>query len=195
MNVFQSSAGELGWLARQLRCDLAYENGVTQRSKTDTCIADLALFKQFVGMARRGADFKQRYWSDVDFANGVILHLADSGHANGTTDRKEEMKYKSADGYFFFVANKEVLEEGGEARANILAYHSSLTKRVCRSHLAEAVEAGDWIIVLLEEALSGELDLTPLWKGGDAPTLQMPAVSTTTSRRTPRVPQVTRGWR
>ena len=30
-NTFQSSAGELGWLARQLRCDLAYENGVAQR--------------------------------------------------------------------------------------------------------------------------------------------------------------------
>ena len=166
-NVFQSSAGELGWLARQLRCDLAYENGVAQRSKVGTCIADLVLLKQFVGLARRGADFKQRYWSDVDLANGVILHLADSGHANGTPDHKEEMKYKSVGGYFILVANKEILEEGGEARANILAFHSSLTKRVCRStlaaeasHLAEAVEAGDWIIVLLEEALSGELDLS-----------------------------------
>ena len=117
-------------------------------------------------MARRGADFKQRYWSDVDLANGVILHLADSGHANGTPDHKAEMKYKSVGGYFILIANPEILEEGGTGRANILCYHSSLTKRVCRStlaaeasHLAEAVEAGDWVIVLLEEALSGELNL------------------------------------
>ena len=34
-NVFQSSAGELGWLSRQLRCDLAYENGVVQIEKQE----------------------------------------------------------------------------------------------------------------------------------------------------------------
>ena len=51
-------------------------------------------------------------------------------------------------------------------RANILACHSGQTKRVCRStlaaeasHLAEAVASGDWIAVLLEEALVGDLDL------------------------------------
>ena len=51
-------------------------------------------------------------------------------------------------------------------KANILAFNSGMTKRVCRStlaaeasHLAEAVEAGDWITVLLEEALTGQLDL------------------------------------
>ena len=163
--VFQSSAGELGWITRQLRCDLAYENGVVQRSKTDTCVADLLLLKQYVGLARRGADFRQRYWSDVDLKSGVILHLADSGHANGTPDHNDELKYRSVGGYFIMIANPGILK-GEEARANVLAYHSTLTKRVCRStlaaeasHLAEAVEAGDWIIVLMEEALTGYVDL------------------------------------
>ena len=161
--VFQSSAGELGWLARQLRCDLAYENGVVQRSKSETCVADFLLLKQFVGQAKRGADFKQRYWSDVNLRDGVVLHLADSGHANGAPDHKEELR--SVGGYFILIANKEILE-GKPARASVLAYHSTLTKWVCRStlaaeasHLAEAVEAGDWIIVLLEEALTGDIDL------------------------------------
>ena len=165
LSVFQSSAGELGWTTRQLRCDLAYENGVVQRSKTDTCVADLLLLKQYIGLARRGANFRQRYWSDVDLESGVILHLADSGHANGTPDHNEELKYRSVGGYFIMIANPEILK-GEEARANILAYHSTLTKRVCRStlaaeasHLAEAVEAGDWIIVLMEEALTGYVDL------------------------------------
>ena len=59
------SAGELGWLTRQLRCDLSYENGCIQRCKTESCVADLVKLKQFVGSARRGADFRMRFWSDV----------------------------------------------------------------------------------------------------------------------------------
>ena len=60
-----SSAGELGWLARQLRCDLTYESGVIQRcmqvSKSEAIVADMLKLKQFVGQARRGADFRMRF--------------------------------------------------------------------------------------------------------------------------------------
>ena len=161
----QSAAGELGWLTRQLRCDLAYENGVIQRCKGEACVADLVRLKQYIGMARRGADFKMRYWSDVDLNNCAVLHLADSGHANGTPDHNEELRYRSVGGYFLLLANRDILD-GKEARVNIISYHSTLTKRVCRStlaaeasHLAEAVEAGDWVTVLLEEALNGGVDL------------------------------------
>ena len=165
METYQSSAGELGWISRQLRCDLAFENGVAQRAKGEAIVGDLVKLKQFVGMARRGADFKQRFWGDVDLARAVIVHLADSGHANGTPDHNEILKYRSMGGYFILAANPGLLE-GETVRANILAFHSGQTKRVCRStlaaeasHLAEAVEAGDWVTVLLEEALVGDLDL------------------------------------
>ena len=165
LEKLQSAAGELGWLTRQLRCDLAYENGVIQRCKTDAVVADLVRLKQYIGQARRGADFRQRYWSDVNLETAVVIHLADSGHANGTPDHNEVLRYRSVGGHFILVANAEILK-GKEARANIIGYHSSQTKRVCRStlaaeasHLAEAVEAGDWAIVLLEEALTGQLDL------------------------------------
>ena len=110
-------------------------------------------------MARRGADFRLRYWSDVDVRNGVIIHLADSGHANGTPEKDSVLRYRSIGGYFVLLADPQVLE-GKEGRCNIISYHSSLTKRVCRStlaaeasHLAEAVEAGDWIAVLLGDLL------------------------------------------
>ena len=163
--LFNSCAGELGWLSRQLRCDLAFENGCIQRAKADPCVADLVRLKSYIGMARRGADFRLRYWSDVDVRNGVIIHLADSGHANGTPEKDSVLRYRSIGGYFVLLADPQVLE-GKEGRCNIISYHSSLTKRVCRStlaaeasHLAEAVEAGDWIAVLLEEALTGDLDL------------------------------------
>ncbi|CAE7413384.1 RE2, partial [Symbiodinium necroappetens] len=165
MELYQSSAGELGWLARQLRCDLAYENGVAQRANLDARVADLIRLKQFIGAARRGADFHLRFWADVSLKDSVVVHLSDAGHANGTPEHDEKMRYRSVGGYFILLANKGILE-GKEVKANILAFNSGQTKRVCRStlaaeasHLAEAVEAGDWIIVVLEEALTGKVDL------------------------------------
>ena len=106
MEQLNSSAGELGWLARQLRCDLAYENGVAQRSKKEPIVADLLRLRQYISAARRGADFKMRYWNDVDLKDGVIIHLADSGHANGTPEHNEQMRYRSVGGYFILVADK-----------------------------------------------------------------------------------------
>lgn len=51
-------------------------------------------------------------------------------------------------------------------KANVLAFSSSQTKRVCRStlaakasHLSESIECGDWIILVLHEALYGSVDL------------------------------------
>ena len=163
--VFQSGAGELGWLTRQLRCDLCFENGVIQRAKSTACVEDLIRLKQYLASAKRGADFRMRYWSDVDLRKGVLIHLADSGHANGTPEKDGILRYRSVGGYFLLLANPEILENQ-PAKAVILAFHSSQTKRVCRStlaaeasHLAEAVEAGDWCCCLLEEALLGELNL------------------------------------
>ena len=93
------------------------------------------------------------------------MHLADSDHANGTPEKNEVMRYRSVGGYFLLLANKGILE-GQTVRANVLAFHSGQTRRVCRStlaaeasHLAEAVEAGDWLAVLLDEVNYGEVDL------------------------------------
>ena len=76
-----------------------------------------------------------RYWADVNLQDAVVLLLADSGHANGVPERDDIMRYRSIGGYFVLVANKEVLEDK-PARANIMCFHSSQTKRVCRSPLA-----------------------------------------------------------
>ena len=165
LDLLQSSAGELGWITRQLRCDLAFENGVIQRCKTEACIADLVRLKQYVGQARRGANFRLRYWSDVNLSEAVVVHLADSGFANGSPEHNGLLRYRSVGGYFILLANKEILQ-GQPARCNMICFQSSQTKRVCRStlaaeasHLAEAVEAGDWVTVVLEEALTGDVDL------------------------------------
>ena len=163
--ILNSGAGELGWISRQLRSDLAFDNGCVQRCKKKPKVSDLLRLKTVVEAARRGADVRMRFWDDVDLQNGVILHLADSGHANGTPEHDQIKRYRSIGGYYILIANPEVLE-GKPSRANILAFNSSQTKRVCRStlaaeasHLSESIECGDWIIVVLHEALHGSVDL------------------------------------
>ena len=152
-------------MTRQLRCDLAYDNGCIQRCKTDPSVADLVRLRSTVAAARRAAGFRLRYWSDVDPYKAVLVHLADSGHANGTPETDGILKYRSVGGYFLMLANPGILT-GETVRPNILSFQSQQTKRVCRStlaaeaaHLAEAVEAGDWLAVLLAEALEGDIDL------------------------------------
>lgn len=80
--LLSSGAGELGWITRQLRSDLASDNGCIQRCKKNPTIQDLVRLEQAVEAARRGACMRTRYWSDVDLERGALIHLADSGHAN-----------------------------------------------------------------------------------------------------------------
>ena len=154
-DLYLRSSGELGWITRQLRCDLAFENGVVQRSKVVSRVAVLIRSKQCFGSARRGADFRMRFWRDGSLSNGVIVHLADSGHANGTPEHDEKVRYRSVGGYFILVASAENREDEHPR----LPFKPDQAGAAGASHLSEAVEAGDWIIVLIEEASSGKLDL------------------------------------
>ena len=54
-----------------------------------------------------------RFWSDGSLSNGVIVHLADSGHANanGTPEHDEKVRYRSVGGYFILVASAENRED------------------------------------------------------------------------------------
>ena len=108
---------------------------------------------------------RTRYWSDVNLEKGALIYLADSGHANGTPEKDDILRYRSVGGYYILIGDPSVLE-GETVRANLICYHSSQTKRVCRStlaaeasHLSESIEAGDWIAVLLHEAFHGSVDL------------------------------------
>ena len=56
-----SVAGELGWITRQLRCDLAYENGVIQRCKADACVADLLKLRQFCRASQARSRFQDAF--------------------------------------------------------------------------------------------------------------------------------------
>ena len=69
-------------------------------------MADVIRLKHFIGAVRRGADFRQRFLPDVGLKDGVVVHLADSGHAIGTPEHNEQMRYRSVGGYFVMIASK-----------------------------------------------------------------------------------------
>ena len=92
-------------------------------------------------------------------------------------------------------------------KASIL-FNSGQTQRVCRSilaaealHLAEALRAGDWIIVLPEEDWTGQVDLInwpeviQRFSSGSGFTLHTPGQCTTICRRMAPAPAVINKWR
>ena len=86
-----------------------------------------------------------------------------------------------------------------------LDYKRSLTQRVCRStlaakaaHLADAVEASDWLAVLLAEALEGDVNLKDwieIVNKHHRVSVTDARASTSTGRRTTPARQRTGAWR
>ena len=44
----------------------------------------------------------------MNLETAVVIHLADSGRANGAPDHNEVFCYKSVGGHFILVANAEI---------------------------------------------------------------------------------------
>jgi hypothetical protein len=144
---------------------LAFQTGSIQRAMSAPCVADLVMMNQGIKDAQKHADFAQKYPSDIDVFSAVLLTVCDSGHANGNPESDEIAKYKSVGGHYLIIANAGVLD-GEYASCAVLDHKSAMTQRVCRStlaaeasHLADAIEATDWLAVLLHEALFGRDNL------------------------------------
>ena len=137
--VYLSSSGDPGWVTRQLRFDLAFENGVAQRSKVDPRVADLIRLKQYVGSDRSFG----RLWT---FERDTRKRREGSLPKRGRIFHHDSQRWSPG-------------WEDGQGEHPELPLRSDKTSFPAAeaSHLSEAVEAGDWM--LLEEALSGKLDL------------------------------------
>ena len=164
LNRLRAGGGELGWISRQLRFELQQAASEIQRAKVAPCVADLVKLNAAISEAKRGADFALVYPTDLDIENAVVCLVCDSGHANGP-EVDDIQRYRSYGGHFLILANPDILD-GAEATIATMDSRCGLTQRVCRStlaaeasHLAEAVESGDWLCVLLDEVLHGQTDL------------------------------------
>ena len=128
-------------------------------------MADLIFANKAVREARQGADFQLKFPAGIDMTKAAVVIMCDSGHTNGNPESDEIARYRSIGGHFLMVAD-ESFARGDMALATIMAYKSCSTQRVCRStlaaeaaHLADSLEASEWLAVCIEEAMQPELDL------------------------------------
>jgi len=162
---WQRSTGEIGWIARQGRLDLAHIAGSLQRAGGSPCIADLIKCNVAVAEAKRGQDVGMRYPRSLRVSSLCVGCAVDAGHANGEGAPEAIETYRSCGGYVLLLADEAILQDKSVPVA-ILDWKSGMTQRVCRStlaaeaaHLANAVEIVDWTAVFLRETLQTYVDL------------------------------------
>ncbi|CAK0792796.1 unnamed protein product [Prorocentrum cordatum] len=114
---------------------------------------------------KRGVDYMQKFPKGIDLSRATVLIECDSGRANGNPESDEIARYKSIGGHFLFIVDHDVLS-GKLVTAALMDYSSKSTQRVCRStlaaeasHLADSLEAGEWLCVLLEEVFNPKINL------------------------------------
>ncbi|CAK0828997.1 unnamed protein product, partial [Prorocentrum cordatum] len=162
-------SGEIGWLGRQCRLDLAFLSGELQRARAAPCVADLVKANLAVSEAKKGAEVALVYPANLRLSSAVIGAAVDAGHANGP-EHDDIERYKSCGGHVVLLTTDGILA-GHQAPVAVLDWKSGMTQRVCRStlaaeatHLADAVEAVDWAAVLFREAMNVSVDLLN-WQG------------------------------
>ncbi|CAK0848557.1 unnamed protein product, partial [Prorocentrum cordatum] len=162
-------SGEVGWLGRQCRLDLAFLSGELQRARAAPCVADLVKANLAVSEAKKGAEVALVYPANLRLSSAVIGAAVDAGHANGP-EHDDIERYKSFGGHVVLLTTDGVLA-GHQAPVAVLDWKSGMTQRVCRStlaaeasHLADAVEAVDWAAVLFREAMNVSVDWLN-WQG------------------------------
>eukprot|EP00959_Pyramimonas_sp_CCMP1952_P323873 6778094-Pyramimonas_sp.AAC.1 len=85
----RKATGEISWLARQLRADLAFQAGQAQRAMVAPCAADLVKVNKAMHGGKRGADCIQKLPTGIDLSKSVVVIMCGSGHANGNPESDE----------------------------------------------------------------------------------------------------------
>ncbi|CAE7326527.1 psaC [Symbiodinium sp. CCMP2456] len=159
-----SVGGQLNWMARQGRADLAFGISRVQQMSGARDPETLKVLGQLVTRARQPYEcIFQRVPGELDGL--VFLAVSDASHGSMP-------KGRSQGGMMILLANEEVLES--ETVVNCVLYHSSVLKRVVRSSLAaeisqaaETLEQCDYIRTVMAEILDPNFQLAQWrWSAG-----------------------------
>ncbi|CAE7261787.1 RE1 [Symbiodinium necroappetens] len=155
-----SVGGQVLWMARQGRADLAYGISRVQQMAGARDPETMKCLQQLVNKARESYE---SYFQaiDGDLADMVLLGVSDASHGSMP-------KGRSQGGMMILVSSEKILDE--EAVVNCLLYHSSLLKRVVKSSLAaeisqaaETMEQCEFVRALIAEALDPNFQLA-VWR-------------------------------
>ena len=155
-----SVGGQLNWMARQGRADLAFGISRVQQMSGARDPETMKALGQLVRKAREPYEYVfQEVDGEID--NLVFLGVSDASHG-------AMPKGRSQGGLMVLVANEKILD--GEAAVSCLMFHSSVIKRVVRSSLAaevsqaaETMEQTDYVRAMFAEMVDPEFSL-PEWR-------------------------------
>ena len=154
--ALQSGNGQLAWLVRSSRMDLAFRlvESQTGARDTDLSVKDLLPYNKVVRDAKTDS-IEFTFWP-MDILKGVLLAFGDSCFANVGKNRTS----LQASLIIMYAADREALLRGERVRVSPLIWKSHRIKRVVRSTLAaetmaalEAVEHADVMRGTLRRAL------------------------------------------
>ncbi|CAK0807109.1 unnamed protein product [Prorocentrum cordatum] len=143
----RKATGEISWLSRQLRADLAFQAGQAQRAMVAPCIADLVKVNRAINDGKRGADYMQKFPKGIDLSRATVLIECDSGHANGNPESDEIARYKSIGGHFLFIAGEwlcVLLEEVFNPKIDLKDWQKIVARR-SRVFLTDAKSVHDYL--------------------------------------------------
>lgn len=148
--------GQLNWLARQCRADLAFGVSRIQQLAGVGDPAALAELQILVDRARETTKIKFHKLG-CSLSEAVVLGISDASFAGMPRGR-------SQGGFVLAVANPQILD--GSAKIAVLAYHSGLIRRVVRSSLAAEIsqaantlEESDFLRAMMAEATQCDFQL------------------------------------
>ena len=155
-----SVGGQLLWMARQGRADLAFGISKIQQMAGARDPETIKSLNQLVAKARQ--PYKMIYQKLPGTMEDLVF-LAVSDASYGSMP-----KGRSQGGMMILVANQEILE--GESLVNCILYHSAVLKRVVRSSLAaeisqaaETLDQCEYVRAMLAEIWDSQFSL-PLWR-------------------------------
>ena len=159
-----SMGGQINWMARQGRADLAFGISKVQQMSGARDPETLKFLAQLVKKAKESYEC---YYQALPGPLEEMVFLAVSDASHGSMP-----KGRSQGGMMILVAHENVLE--GPSLVNCLLYHSSVIKRVVRSSLAaevsqaaETLEQCDFVRAMMAEALDPGFVLSSwLWSAG-----------------------------
>ena len=155
-----SVGGQLNWMARQGRADLAFGISKIQQMSGARDPDTLKALHQLVKKAREPYDFVfQRLPGGIE--DLAFVAVSDASHGSMP-------KGRSQGGMMILLANEEITEQ--ETLVNCVLYHSAVLKRVVRSSLAaevsqaaEAMEQCDYVRAMFAELYDAAFSL-PAWR-------------------------------
>ncbi|CAE7373456.1 RE1 [Symbiodinium sp. CCMP2592] len=151
-----SVGGQINWMARQGRADLAFGISKVQQMAG---ARDPETLKALLALVKKARDPYECIFQAMPggFDQMIFLAVSDASHA-------AMPKGRSQGGLMILLAPEEILD--GDALVNCVMYHSAVLKRVVRSSLAaeisqaaEALEQCDFVRTMMAEILDGKFAL------------------------------------